>query len=190
MSIRGRLLKTSLDPRSIQQCLDEKQHTNIALHLYSELRKSALEIENPEFAREAGYQYHRWSRYHLRYKCKSGEVSNVKFAQQWLFSIGLDYVIGYGWRVHRFAISTALMVVALTFWNYFIWSHLVSSTYGTSEPTFVASLYYTMITITTLGYGDITPVTTLGMLSAVAQATLGVLWIGLLVSVIVRKVLP
>ena len=49
-------------------------------------------------------------------------------------------------------------------------------------------VYYTLVTLTTLGYGDITPTTGGGMIVAGLEALLGLLWFGMLTSIIVKKV--
>jgi len=185
-----RVFETRLDPRLISDCMDKKKHTNIALNLYSELRKSALQIENPEFSSEAGYQYKRWKRYHMAYKFRSGDLGKYEFTLRWMANFMLDYIVGYGWRIRRFALSTAVLLIFLTAWNYIFWCNLTGNDAIIGSPSVIKSLYYTVITITTLGYGDLTPATAWGMLSASGQTAIGVVWIGLLVSVIVRKILP
>jgi len=185
-----RLFETHIDPKLISDCMDKKDHTNIALNLYSEIRKSALQLENPEFASEAGYQYQRWNRYHMTYKFRSGDLPWYEFALRWMANLMFDYIVGYGWRIRRFALSTAILIIFLTAWNYIFWCNLTGNNAIIGSPSIIKSLYYTVITITTLGYGDITPATAWGMLSASGQTAIGVVWIGLLVSIIVRKVLP
>ena len=185
-----RVFETRIDPGLISDCMDKKMHTNIALNLYSELRKSALQLENPEFASEAGYKYQRWNRYHMAYKFRSGDLRWYKFTFRWMANFMLDYIVGYGWRIRRFALSTAVLIIFLTAWNYIFWCNLTGDGAIIASPSVIKSLYYTVITITTLGYGDLTPATAWGMLSASGQTVIGVVWIGLLVSVIVRKVLP
>ena len=52
----------------------------------------------------------------------------------------------------------------------------------------IVSLYYTIVTLTTLGYGDIIPTTQAGMVLASVEAIIGLVWLGTLVSIIFRKV--
>ena len=47
------------------------------------------------------------------------------------------------------------------------------------EKGFVSSLYFSVITITTLGYGDITPVGTLSQILTASESVLGIVLIGL-----------
>ncbi|MBI3271219.1 MAG: pentapeptide repeat-containing protein [Planctomycetes bacterium] len=53
----------------------------------------------------------------------------------------------------------------------------------------VDGLYFSTVTFTTLGYGDIVPIGTLGKLLVLAEVAMGYLMGGLLVSVLARKVI-
>ena len=46
----------------------------------------------------------------------------------------------------------------------------------------MTSLYFSMVTLTTLGYGDVTPVTTAARMSAALEATLGQVFLVVLVA--------
>jgi hypothetical protein len=51
--------------------------------------------------------------------------------------------------------------------------------YAESSPKFIQSIYFSIVTITTLGYGDITPQNANAQLLAASEALLGVIFIGL-----------
>jgi hypothetical protein len=185
-----RLRECRLDPHAVLKSLNKSSDTNIALNLFSELRRDAIELEDPDYAKRAGYQYYKWKRLHLNYKWRAGEIRFFGFFSDWILSVLGDYLVGYGWKLGRFVLASIILLVALTLWNYLTWPELAGNGSLDSPPTLIKSLYYTVITITTLGYGDITPVTALGMGSAVMQVMIGVIWMGMLVSVVARKVLP
>jgi hypothetical protein len=54
--------------------------------------------------------------------------------------------------------------------------------------SWVEPFYFTVITMTTVGYGDITPHSRRGMLAASAEALLGLMWLGTLASFIFKRV--
>ncbi|CAF3672877.1 unnamed protein product [Rotaria sp. Silwood1] len=66
--------------------------------------------------------------------------------------------------------------------------HLIESTNGNSNfDSIPKATYWGIVTITSVGYGDIVPVTVLGRLTAVLCALTGVGTVGMLVSVLVDR---
>jgi voltage-gated potassium channel len=53
---------------------------------------------------------------------------------------------------------------------------------------FADSLYFAVVTALTIGYGDITPKTTLGRVASLAIGIVGVIFVGLIVAVATRAV--
>ena len=51
-------------------------------------------------------------------------------------------------------------------------------------------LYFSIITVTTAGYGDITPVTSVAQISAALEAALGTLYLAILIGRIVGQLAP
>ncbi len=69
----------------------------------------------------------------------------------------------------------------------FAWLYtLVGIDFG-QEPTPVAPLYFSVVTLTTLGYGDIVPRTMIGQLLVMAEVTLGYMMLGGLLSIFANK---
>lgn len=81
------------------------------------------------------------------------------------------FMMGLGWATLYILIE---MIYPASF---------VISTYGYSHGVVGRDLFYfSFVTLTTLGYGDITPVTTLARVFSFLQATFGVLYIAILVA--------
>ena len=51
-------------------------------------------------------------------------------------------------------------------------------------------LYFSLVTVTTAGYGDITPVTSIAQISAALEAALGTLYLAILIGRIVGQLSP
>ena len=101
-----------------------------------------------------------------------------------------DALAGYGIRILPFVRLTVVLLALCVIANHFAWS-----LYGMSGPSspvvensWVVSFYYTITTLTTLGLGDYTPTSNIGMVAASIQAIVGVLWLSLLASIIIKRV--
>src|SRR6266576_787314 len=57
----------------------------------------------------------------------------------------------------------------------------------TSTPTSADDLYFSFVTLTTVGYGDLTPATSLGRSFAVLEALTGQIYLVTIVSVLVSR---
>lgn len=56
------------------------------------------------------------------------------------------------------------------------------------EPDLVTMMYYSVVTFTTLGFGDITPISRVGILVVMIEVTIGYLMLGGLISILANKV--
>ncbi len=89
----------------------------------------------------------------------------------------------YGESPGRVAVNVVIVLIVATFLSYL-------SGIKCGEPFLervVDCLYYSVVTFTTLGYGDITPVTIPGKLLSGFLATLGLLYTSLFMVTVVRK---
>ena len=88
-------------------------------------------------------------------------------------------------------ISAHLMIgILFTFIFVFIFSLDPTGTINFSnEPDFAEFLYFSMITLTTIGYGDITPISDIARLTSYSLAVIGQLYIGIVMALIIGKFL-
>lgn len=56
------------------------------------------------------------------------------------------------------------------------------------QGSYFLYVYYSIVTFTTLGFGDITPITTWAMFIVVCEVTIGFIMLGLLISILANKV--
>ncbi|HHO55300.1 MAG TPA: two pore domain potassium channel family protein, partial [Trueperaceae bacterium] len=60
-----------------------------------------------------------------------------------------------------------------------------------SQPNnFLNSLYFSFVTFTTLGFGDISPISSIAKFLVILEVFIGYLMLGLLVTIISKKVIP
>ncbi len=70
----------------------------------------------------------------------------------------------------------------------FAWIYsLVGVDYG-DHPTFLSPLYYSVVTLTTLGYGDIVPTSAAGQITAMLEVMAGYIMLGGLLSIFSNKI--
>jgi voltage-gated potassium channel Kch len=88
----------------------------------------------------------------------------------------------YGRSFSRFACWALGAIIAFALFFY-LTPHTIN------KSGFLESLYFSFVTFTTLGYGDIYPVSSLGMIAVILEVTLGYLMLGLLVAIFSKRVL-
>lgn len=82
----------------------------------------------------------------------------------------------------RWAGWTGLVVVLFAFLF-----GLVDIQYGLHDSSFLTRLYYSVVTLTTLGYGDIVPLSATGKVLVILEVILGYLTLGGLISILANK---
>jgi voltage-gated potassium channel Kch len=91
----------------------------------------------------------------------------------------------------RFFLRTIVIALALTtFMNFEFRDEFGLSLNGETISTWSEAFYFTTVSLTTLGYGDITPTTSLGRLVASIQSIFGFSLFALLASMFFRRVAP
>ena len=89
------------------------------------------------------------------------------------FSLGFDYVIKKRWK-EIFTILVSLFIICFAFSTIILCLEYKENDSFSSIPH---SLWWAFITVTTVGYGDVYPVTPEGKVMAVLLATSGILFI-------------
>ena len=186
-----------IDPRSFDKCLTPHKHQNIGVHLYHELLHNSRKLDQIEFERDARFYFLRWKRFQDVYElsrlwkssatrrdCSAAMSISTTFCLRWLW----EKFFGSGSRI-RYFIRTALLTELLfIFVNYTFRESLGLTRNGTPLSSVWESLYFTTISLTTLGYGDVIPSTTLGMMVAAIQSVIGFFLFVFLASMLFRRI--
>jgi hypothetical protein len=86
-----------------------------------------------------------------------------------------------GRSLSRWCLGIVLLVIL------FGWLYPVLGMDFGPEGGWIGPLYYSVVTLTTLGYGDIVPVTSAARIAAMIQVTLGYIMLGGLLSIFANK---
>lgn len=179
---------TYIDPLSFENLLDPYEHTNIGLHLFNQLEQNARKQEQYPFIASAAYLFKKWSRYHLNWMRRKKYIGSWKWILKWIPDYLYDLIAGYGWKIQKFLVSSIILIILITGCNHFFWQQLgMTGADSKGGSNWIVSAYYTVVTLTTLGYGDITPTTQTGMALASFEAIIGLIWLSILASIIFRR---
>jgi len=187
---RSEFLSCFADPSQFDECLPRKGYENVGVHLFQELlRNSRLQVQ-PDFADEAQFRFRRWQRYQLWAEMVNSRSPSVflrglpRYTAKLLFS-GLT---GSGMRLSRLLFSAAvglLFVSTINLWLAQPFGLKVSG--GGIIKSFDQALYVTVVIMTTLGFGDITPTESLGRLAVSFEALIGFTVFAFLASTLYRR---
>ena len=195
--------RTYIDPLSFDGCLKKQEHQNIGTHLYQELLRNSRDEDQILFEQDARFLFLRWERYQKWYetrkKLSEAKISALRLGlllEVWKASLSClgrwlwEVSAGSGLRIGRFtlsAISTALVFSAI---NCLCRQDFGLEREGDPIGGYWDALYFTIISLTTLGYGDITPSTTAGQLWASFQSIVGFILFATLASMLFRRFFP
>ena len=130
--------------------------------------------------------------YFREMECKKKALRKKKFSPDWFKSFGyslLKYTCGYGEKPERTAFSSLFTILgfALLYWT----SECLQ--YPMENPTIFqkieSTIYFSFVTFTTLGLGDIHPLTRLGRTLICCEAVIGAFLIALFVVVFAKKMM-
>jgi hypothetical protein len=185
---KARFTGTYINPDIFDGMLDPERHANIGVFLFQQLRFNAFATYQPDFAESADWLFRRWQRYELNYKFRVRRVSKMSYWFRWTVSHLYELVSGFGHSFTRFAITSVILFAVIVFINHTLWRDFSTgdSVVKASHHWYSAG-YFTAITLTTLGYGDITPKTISGMMVAAVEALSGFFWFALLAAMLVRR---
>ncbi|MBZ5488954.1 pentapeptide repeat-containing protein [Halomonas aquamarina] len=178
-----RVTRCLLDPKDFKNNFDLIDDTNIAIGLYQSLYKNASDEHQPDHSIESLYQMERAKHAHLDSQKKRNVITRREYLKgkirHWMY----DFVTGYGLRPLR-VVRLLFIVVGLFSTLNFLFDSLIFGENG--SLSFVDSIYFTVVAITTLGFGDIVPITTAGRVFVTFQALLGFVAMSLFLSAIVN----
>ena len=178
-----------VDPKNFDKCISDNQFSNIGVYLFQELLRNSRQQAQPEFSDEAQYCFKKWER-RLLWR----EISRSKswLAKIWLGRtfVGLhlfNWATGSGMRLGRLTVSSLVVLLLFTLINWKLAVQMGLMQDGHVIGSFVDAFYFSTVITTTLGFGDISPTTSLGRLVVSGEAIIGFVLFALLTSTMYRK---
>ncbi|HEC91959.1 MAG TPA: hypothetical protein ENI51_03035, partial [Candidatus Atribacteria bacterium] len=123
-------------------------------------------------------------------ECKKKALREKRFSREWFRSFGysfLKYSCGYGEKPGTVIRNSILAVFGFAF--AYLFSNSINLSGNSVVRKFLQSLYFSTITFTTLGYGDIHPINDTGRILAMSEAIMGAIFIALFIFVFSRKMM-
>ena len=126
----------------------------------------------------------------MEYEHRKHIINHWAFYQKWILNLLHDWGAGYGLKTWRFLLSSMIFLLLMMLFNHLMWSNsgMRGPDSAISNSSLAKTFYYTISTITTLGYGDITPSSSIGMTIAGIESLFGIIWLAILANAIIKKV--
>lgn len=178
--------RTFIDPAYFKNNFDLKVDTNIAADLYHSLYKNLSNERQPDRAKRSLYMMHRAENAHLNSQLRRKRIKLPLFLWKKL-AHAFDFLTsGYGLKLYRVLLTFVFIVLFLSGINYLFREEF----FGDGVIcTIFDSIYFTLVTLTTLGYGDMYPTTQTGKLVIAGEVTLGIVVISLFLTSISSRVI-
>lgn len=178
-----------LDPSSIH--LDKKYRTtaaNMGVYLYQQLFENSSKSSQYNFSMKADIEFRKWKRWQLRYDELKGHITVRERLLQSALSHTYEWLTGFGYKPMRFAAWTLVMFTLASLINMLILPGLlVTDQQPINNLTLVDSAFYTYSMMTALGFSTILPLTGFAKLLAVSEALIGIGWLGIFTSLLVKR---
>jgi hypothetical protein len=192
--INCNLFKTTFDNCYIDPVIiyfDKKYRrfaANIGVHIYQQLYENSSKTRQSDFAMKADFEFRRWKRWQLRYDQKVGKINRFDRALKWSSSLAYEWLAGFGYKPWRFVIATVLVFTTVSLLNMNVLPGALTHD-GTTvgNMTLPDAIFYTYSMMTALGFSTIVPKTDFAKILAVSEALVGIGWLGIFTSLLVKR---
>ena len=196
-----KISNTYVEPHSFKRATpDKKKYANIGVHLFQMLMRNSRNEDQPERESRARFLFKRWQRFE---KCSEYQklkkenrtnfnfwFSKFKMIVEILGSWVWEIFFGFGVRLRNFLLTGLGLIIILTIINYCSREIFGLDYNGVPLSSINEAFYFTVISLTTVGYGDIVPTTQFGRIVMAAEGVIGFGMFGVLISMLFRKIAP
>lgn len=178
-----------IDPRTISfDKVYRKKSANVGVHLYQQLFENSASTRQPTFEREADIEFRKWQRWQLSYDQESGKIDAVERYCKFIASTVYELATGFGYRPWRFIVTTLIVFTIISIVNMkLLPGSLRIENNIITRFSLPDAIFYTYSMLTVLGFSTIIPISALAKILAVTEALVGVGWLGLFTSILVKR---
>jgi hypothetical protein len=166
---------------------DGKDYSNIGEHLFRMLYMSNNSRSEFGFADKAYYLMRCWQMRHTRKRLRTSKDKRLR----WMLLKDRFSHLFWGFGVRFWALLRGVLCVLLltAIINYGAIQRGVLELNSEDAASFADSVYFTIVTLTTLGYGDISPINDFGRLLVCFEVLLGIVMFGLFVAAVSSRLI-
>jgi hypothetical protein len=173
----------------IRRGLDKFDEYELLIAAYRELEKIFAENKMED---KANYMYYKKSELYAKYfwlralKKDSKFRTKIKDIFKSVFNLIFYWFCGHGERpVRALLISISFIFI---FSGIFFGFKLLKHSCSSAVPGLIGTFYFSVVTFTTLGFGDIVPKNAWGQAFVAVEVMMGYLMLGALIAIIIRKI--
>jgi len=173
-------------PRQFRKTITDKQYSNIAVHLYHQLRENYYKESQREFKNEAEYYFGHWKRKNELSQSKRKGQKWYQYLHRHVGSWLYGYLLGYGYRLRNLVATASVIMVLIVSTNHALTSYLFSKP---TDSSLIKTIYFTVTTMATLGASGYNPDTEVGYMFVVLNVFIGISILSATISAIFKKVI-
>ena len=179
-----RISQTLLDPLDFENNFDLVVDTNIAVDLFQAIYKNSVEQHQPEYALESLYHMKDAEKHHFKSQLDRSVITKKEYLKSKYAYEVYDFISGYGLRFKNVIRFALIVIILFTIANYLFRDYVFGSD---TILNLFDIFYFTCVTVTTLGYGDIVPITSGGKIWVIIQTFFGFTVISLFLAAVANK---
>jgi hypothetical protein len=173
-------------PRQFRNAITEDKYSNIAVHLYHQLRENYYKESQREFKNEAEYYFGHWQRKNEFIQSKRNNKKWYEHQPQHIASWLYGYLLGYGYRLRNLVTTTLTSLILVMLVNHMYSAYLFASPV---KPSIIKTVYFTITTMATIGASGYSPDTEIGYLFVVGNVLFGISILTATIGAIFKKVI-
>lgn len=182
--------KSRINPKDLCKNFDFKNDANIAIKLFQTLYDQYKKEHQPNYAKMAKYLFMK-AKYGLDYYyLNKRTINKFTFLTRRIKSFIHCVISGYGVYRGRIIATFFVFLLLAACLNHYLQQVIFMLDIPTEKVienttinySFIQSLYYTFISITTIGFGDMVPKSEIGRILTMVEATIGIVLIAILLN--------